>query len=601
MKRSLRLCYPFLLLLFVIGASSVLAAPGMFDLSFGTNGVVISDFGGSDRFTALDIDSQGRIVAFGETYNTTTFVTSILVARYLADGTPDTTFDGDGVRVLTGFTGFAYDIVIQTDDKVLIAAAIDNTFTIFRLKTDGSLDESFNAGGVSSQSLGLDMSAAQKMTVMGDGHILIGGIGSLGANTYTLLVMLASDGTLDISMYDGGVQFIIPAISVAKVLIQGDGKVVIAGSQQSNIGVGHFVLLRILINGQPDPDFGDGGVVYTDVDLQAADPLRDAVLDANGKIVVAGYLIPGTIGPRGMVVARYNTDGSLDTTFDGDGIALPSFDQDGKGFATSLAIDANGRIIVAGSDAAFFYSGQLALVRYNPDGTLDTTFDVDGKLVTSGVYMGEEAQDITIDSAGRYVVAGFGNNNGVVYRFESDGTPVAETINNGGFENKAPTGALPAGWTGQNLLNDKRLCNTDSKYITENGNCAFRFIGSAKNDASLTRKLNISSLVAGDDLVLRFVAAGEGVLQGKGEVRVLVTYKNKTTAAFKIVVPVGNYRDVFQSLPLNIQRPVANVTVTLRYKGASGKVTFDEVSVLRLPAYTPPTAANTLIPVPRAP
>lgn len=600
MQRFSYLYGPFAALLFVIVSSYALAAPGMFDLSFGTNGVVEADLGGSDRFHTVVTDSQGRIVALGETYNTTTFVTSMVVARYLPDGTPDTTFDGDGVRVLDEFTGVGYDVAIHLDDRILIAAEIDSTMTVLRLKTDGSMDESFNTGGVSYQPMGLDSGAAHKLAVVAEDRIVVVGKGTYNENDYTVLLGLAAEGTSDHLIVPGG-QYIIPAIDVANVMMQpGDGKIIIAGSQQTDIGVGQFVLLRTWMDGRPDNDFGDGGVVYTDVNPQTADRLTDAVLDANGKIVVTGYTIPGTIGPDGMVVARYNTDGTLDNTFDDDGIALTSFSQDGSGFASGLAIDGDGKIIVAGSDAAFFYSGQLALVRYNADGSLDTTFDVDGTLVTSGVALGEEGQDIVIDSAGRYVVAGFGNNNGVLYRFESDGEPVVQTVNNSGFENKAPTGSLPAGWIGKNLLNDKRLCNTDTKFITENGQCAFRFIGSLKNDSSLTRNLNISGLVAGDDLVLRFVASGEGVLKGKGEVKVLVTYKNKTTAAFKKVLPVGNYRDIYQSLPLNILRPVAKVTVTLRYFGSSGKVTFDDVSVLRLPAYTPPAAAA-LIALPSAP
>lgn len=603
MKRSLRLSYPFLLLLFVIGMSSVLAAPGMFDLSFGTNGVVITDFGGSDRFSALAIDSQGRMVAVGDSYNSTAFASNPLLARYTADGLLDSSFDGDG-KIVTAYTGRGLDAVIQPDDKIVVAGEVDFKFGVTRFGVNGTPDTTFDTDGVAIPDLGEGTGVAQAVTLLGDGSIVAAGNAYDGVNSNLVVAKFGANGLPDTSFDTDGV-VMLPVVGaypgVGAVLVQADGKIVVGGIMGVSPGVGHLFMRRFNTDGSPDAAFGttSNGLVELDISATHLDGITGMKLDANGKIVISGYLSSSSISIDGILVARFNTDGSFDTTFSEDGIQITSFSATGAGKGAGLVIDSDGKIIVVGTDAAFYYGGQLALVRYNPDGTLDTTFDVDGKLVTSGVYLGEEAQDIVIDSEGRYVVAGFGNGNAVLYRFESDGTPVAETLNNGGFENKAPQGALPAGWTGKSLLNDKRLCNTDTKFITENGNCAFRFIGSAKNDASLTRKLNISGLVTGDDLVLRFVAAGEGVLQGKGEVRVLVTYKNKTTAAFKIVVPVGNYRDVFQSLPLNIQRPVASVTVTLRYKGVSGKVTFDEVSVLRLPAYTPPTAA--LIPVPPAP
>ena len=120
--------------------------------------------------------------------------------------------------------------------------------------------------------------------------------------------------------------------------------------------------------------------------------------------MVAGY----TLGPsitRDFLLARYGTDGHLDTTF-GDGGAVKTDVGGGDDFAENLAVDAQGRIVLVGRATSATIL-DLALVRYHPDGTLDSAFDGDGILTTDFHGRGEFGQDVTLDGAGRIVAAGY--------------------------------------------------------------------------------------------------------------------------------------------------------------------------------------------------
>jgi uncharacterized delta-60 repeat protein len=191
--------------------------------------------------------------------------------------------------------------------------------------------------------------------------------------------------------------------------IQSDGKIVAAGNFSPE-GVGDdFALARYNTDGTLDPTFNATGKVLTDFSGSGSDDFLSSVdVQSDGKIVVAGYSnASGT--SYDFALARYNPDGTLDPTFNGTGKVLTDFSGSGShDFAYALAIQSNGKIVVAG----FSTSGtsyDFALARYNPDGTLDPTFNGTGKVLTdfSGPGLGFDlAYSVAIQSDGKIVAAG---------------------------------------------------------------------------------------------------------------------------------------------------------------------------------------------------
>ena len=158
-----------------------------------------------------------------------------------------------------------------------------------------------------------------------------------------------------------------------------------------------------------DTSFGASGtgIVSTDFGSDSDHP-RDLAVDSNGRIVVAGYTKASATNSV-FAVARYNVDGSLDTSFDGDGMVTTDFGgqyDSGEG----VAVQPDGKIVVAGTSGDVVgssYVADFALVRYNADGSLDTTFDGDGKLTTTFDFGHSSAKDVAVDpSDGKIAAAG---------------------------------------------------------------------------------------------------------------------------------------------------------------------------------------------------
>lgn len=159
------------------------------------------------------------------------------------------------------------------------------------------------------------------------------------------------------------------------VALQNDGKIVVAGRGNAGTGNGNdFSVVRYQPNGSLDTSFGGTGKVTTHV-ASDDDEATSLVVQNDGKIVVAGWsFLGGTSGSDAdLALVRYNTDGSLDTSFDGDGKVTTSFGGYAD-YANSVALQADGKIVVAGQS----YNGSkwnIALVRYNANGSLDSTFN----------------------------------------------------------------------------------------------------------------------------------------------------------------------------------------------------------------------------------
>lgn len=414
------------LLLSYTAPTPVRADDGDLDKSFGAGGKVITDFFGSeDEATAVTIQSDGKIIAVGSTSKP--FVNAnrdFAIARYNTDGSLDTSF-GSGGKVATDFFGkndFALAAAIQQDGKIVAAgrhfkigtdaASTGYYFAAARYDSDGSLDTSFGSGGKVTGDIGeLDAIAIQN-----DGKILVAGFTFSGSGfeitTAFALARYNGDGSLDTSFGSGGKittdffggGIVAPRTNVRAVSIQSDGKIVAAGSVYNSAKRSSFFgLARYNDDGSLDTSFGSGGKVTTAI-LDGSSAMALAI-HSDGKIVAAGSGGPKDAFP-GFAVARYNSDGSLDTSFGSGGKATADFFGSGS-IVRAVAFGADGEIIAVGSVSKGAKGNDFAVARYNSDGSLDTRFGGSGKVFTElSKDEDDDAEAVAIQSDGQIVAVG---------------------------------------------------------------------------------------------------------------------------------------------------------------------------------------------------
>ena len=377
-------------------------------------GKVTSNFYGSGSSVTLQPD--GKIVVAGN-----------FLVRYNTDGSLDTSFSSDGK--VASSVGNDPSLAMQSDGKILIAGTSNADFALARYNTDGSLDTSFSSGGMVTSDFGGIYESGYSVSVQADGKILVTGDRYYNNHHYFALVRYNTDGSLDttFSAGNGSNGKIITYIggyggSGYSITEQADGKILVAGtsyngSNSFNDQPEDFALARYNTDGSLDTSFSGDGMVTTD--FGSSDRGYSVTVQTDGKILVAG----STSG-RNLALARYNTDGFLDTSFSGDGKVTTSIVKD----TISVNVQSDGKILVAGTSYNDTNS-DFALVRYNTDGSLDTSFSGDGMVTTdfSGYY--DSAYSVTVQPDGKIVVVGRslnGNTNQTTVfalaRYNSDGS-----------------------------------------------------------------------------------------------------------------------------------------------------------------------------------
>ncbi|MEJ7594982.1 MAG: delta-60 repeat domain-containing protein [Planctomycetaceae bacterium] len=340
----------------------------------------------------IAIQTDGRIVVSGYAY--INFSHNLAIARYNTDGSLDSSFDGDGRRAV-GISGFGNrqtageSLTLQPDGR-LITTANGN---VYRFSTDGSSDTTFDLDSVASFGGGAKTSFIQP-----DGKIVVGGT----KNGYFGLVRFNSDGSPDAGFSADGIVTTVfgsPFDEAGGSALQPDGKIVVAGA--SGLGFG---ISRYLANGSPDGSFSQDGTTVIDFGPVATDAKAyDVAIQPDGKIVVAGTVrtIINQTSNTEFAVIRLNPDGSLDQSFSGDGRVSTALN--GYGVARTIAIQSDGRIVVGGDGMGGFFP----LVRYHVNGSLDTTFSGDGIVTTvSQNSSSSSLSDIALLPDGRILATG---------------------------------------------------------------------------------------------------------------------------------------------------------------------------------------------------
>ncbi len=329
---------------------------------------------GPDNFLKQVIVQPDGKVLIGGVFNKVNNIPINYIARLNADGTLDSGFDTG-----TGPNWHVLSAAIHRDGKVIIGGnytmvgAVSRNF-IARLNADGTLDPNFDPG---SGTNGL----IEAVAIQNDGKVIIGGwfttVNGVGRN---YIARLNGNGSLDTGFNPG----IGPNFWVSAVALQQDGKVVIGGAFVTVNGISRSGVARLNSDGSLDSSFSPG--------LGADNFVRTVALQPDGKILIGGWF--NTVnGVSRNFIARLNDDGSLDTSFDpGSGP---------NNWVESVAIQSDGKVLLAGSFTQVNNQPRNFIERLNPDGSLDSSFQTstganneirvvfiqpDGKILIGGIF-----------------------------------------------------------------------------------------------------------------------------------------------------------------------------------------------------------------------
>ncbi|MCA9175437.1 MAG: hypothetical protein KDB14_13225 [Planctomycetales bacterium] len=471
-------------------------ADGSLDTGFDGDGLLTTAIGLSGGYESVAIDADGNVVAAGTSVILGTG-NDFAIARYLPDGSLDPAYDGDGIATVAVGSGTAHDLLVamelesSTGAATLAGRTLTGTlyeFATVRLTSNGSLDATFASGGIARTSIGPANDFPTDMAVDSRGRIVVGGFSNFGSGDDFVLVRYDANGILDSTFdgdgivttnigssnersyavsvqsdgklvtagfaytgstsqggsgndllltrqnADGSLDATFGVGGVARIDIMGenntanavvaqsDGKLLVAGVTGVS-GQGDFLLARLLADGSLDPTFGAGGIVTTDLGT-TNDVARSIAVQSDGRIVVAGY----TGGPSDAAVARYNSDGSLDSSFGSGGSVLT--DLGGEELVFSVAVGNDGSITVGGYHVPAFVAGadyNFLALRYDSNGSPDTSFGGVGYVLTDfGANVRETAFTMALQPDGKTLVAGLTDRDGdadyAVARYAVDGT-----------------------------------------------------------------------------------------------------------------------------------------------------------------------------------
>ncbi|MFZ4526110.1 MAG: Ig-like domain-containing protein [Chlorobium sp.] len=384
------------------------------------SGLVTTDVtAGNDYGHSVVVQTDGKILMAGNCNN------DFGVVRYNTDGTLDTTFDYDG-KVATGFNlsnDDARDMVVQSDGKIVVVGATGSDVALMRYKSNGALDTTFDGDGKVNTSVNSGVEVGHRVALQSNGKIVVAGY-STNSSGYVdaLLIRYNKDGSLD-STFDGD-GIVTTALSIQNdafggVVLQADGKILAAG-YSFNSSNNDVALVRYNSDGSLDTSFGAGGIVTTAI---GSDDVGQVVtVQADGKILVAGYC------DNNFALLRYNADGMLDPSFGSSGKVATDISYNDHG--NSVIVQPDGKILVAGNswnwagkreigrdwyNAPIYATGSwdygFTLVRYNSNGSLDTTFDNDGKIYDDLWYQESDgATSVTLQNDGKILVGGYAEN-----------------------------------------------------------------------------------------------------------------------------------------------------------------------------------------------
>jgi uncharacterized delta-60 repeat protein len=331
-------------------------ADGSPDTSFGSAGRVTTDVTGASRIQyarAVAVQPDGRIVLAGDA-TLANNTTAIALVRYLADGSLDSSFGGDGIVHEAAVAGHAYAVAIPPDGKIVVAgdapvsgnASDLGDMLVARFESTGTLDSSFGSAGSITFDVTTGTDLARNLVLLPDGSMVVAGeaIGS-DPDLQTGVAKLTASGALDSSFGTGGRLSILAANVGHGLALQPDGKLLLAGGTTSFPS--SFALMRLEADGSADASFGNGGAVThrTSTSTTGTGDIAYAIaLRPDGRIYVAGK--SGSIN-EDFGLVRFTAAGVVDTTFGTNGTSVVDFDGLNDG-AENVVVQPDGKIVLGG-------------------------------------------------------------------------------------------------------------------------------------------------------------------------------------------------------------------------------------------------------------
>jgi uncharacterized delta-60 repeat protein len=381
-------------------------APGTLDSSFGIGGsFVVSTSSYVIQASDLAIAPDGKMVAVGTTLSLGFPANRIVVMRLLADGTLDTTFGTGGLVVASSATNDLHGrcVAVAADGKILVGGHSGNFFVMVRLTSTGQFDATFGSGGLASISVG-PSSDVQGISVGSDGKpVLVGSsLDSSGGSKRSLrTARFTTAGVADVTYGSSGVTTLSDGLEsrVARCVRRlSTGELLIGGTQGVTTAAKGMVVRLLGTTGQVDNSFGTNGVSLLNNGVEAVTSLE---LDGT----TADFFAVGpTLVGKDVALMRFRPAGNLDTNFSGDGLVSTSMGTTSDA-PSGLVLRTDGRIYVA-STATSGATTDFCLLRYQPDGVLDTALDGDGILTTPVGNGYDSAAGIRMQADGKLVMYG---------------------------------------------------------------------------------------------------------------------------------------------------------------------------------------------------
>jgi uncharacterized delta-60 repeat protein len=387
-------------------ANTAVAAPGQPDLTFGFDGFRTVDFGGNDVANALVVQPNGRVVIAGSTIVGDN--QNVAIARLTAAGDLDASFSGDGRFTYEPGPGgsnpdYANAVTLQRDGKIVFAGTGVNGLLadVGRLHANGTFDKSFDGDGHRGYDWGAGADTATAVAVRPNGRVVIAGHATPGDDI--VVQQATANGSIDGTFGERDGAFRLERSTVDRaggLALQPDGKVIVAGTVGPNL-----IVVRLTAGGALDRSFSGDGLVF--VDHGGAEFGYGIALAPDGRIVVVGTLRRGP-NDADFLLVRLNPNGSLDGSFGRGGRAVldpvRAID-DGR----TLALQPDGKIVFAGT--VFAADGDVGgfaeIERVTPAGAWDRTFHTDGHVGFDYAGAGQDTGlALALQSDGKIVVAG---------------------------------------------------------------------------------------------------------------------------------------------------------------------------------------------------
>lgn len=367
---------------------------GTLDTTF-SGGKIINEFAVS--CTAIALQPDGKIITGGN------FDGEMSLARYNSDGTIDTTFANGGYLYTPGSSPNKnlYDLILQPDGKIVVLTSyLTSTYRIIRLDANGNPDETFGTGGWISAQVGTGYNTPVNIVLQTDGKLLVGGY-IPGSNYF--VARHNSNGTSDTTFNGTGTRLITHTYTsnLYGIAVQTDGKIVYNGRAT---GPEVLVTGRLNADGTNDTSFGNGGSVLTPLYTENSANMGKVKILPDGKIFALNRLCYAN-GTQDIFMIRYNNNGTTDTSFDTDGSKIFDYGS-GNDFGRDFDIIGN-KIWISGNTDMSFYENNIAMARFNTDGTPDNTLSTDGKAFLNFIFDSEdEAYAIAVQPDNKIVVGG---------------------------------------------------------------------------------------------------------------------------------------------------------------------------------------------------